>query len=126
MVCFTGDGGLYYHIAELETAARHGINVVVVVNDNAALNQEIPLVTQAYRDKPDDRSGELWRFQKKADLVKVAEAFGCSAVRVERPADLAKLLSQALSSDRPVLLDCISDERALAPKAWLPSGRAGH
>ena len=34
VVCFTGDGGLYYHLPELETASRHGINLVVVINNN--------------------------------------------------------------------------------------------
>ena len=34
--------------AELETAARYGINVVVVVNNNSALNQELPLFDAAY------------------------------------------------------------------------------
>jgi acetolactate synthase-1/2/3 large subunit len=42
VICFSGDGGFYYHLAELETAARYGINLIVVVNNNAALNQEIP------------------------------------------------------------------------------------
>src|SRR5207248_1296238 len=32
VVCFTGDGGFYYHLAELETAVRYGINAVILVN----------------------------------------------------------------------------------------------
>jgi acetolactate synthase-1/2/3 large subunit len=122
VVCFTGDGGLYYHMTELETAARHGINLVVVVNNNSSLNQEIPLVKAAYKEKRDERSGEMWRFQKNADLAKVAEAFGCTAFRVEKPAQLKDLLPKALAMNQPVVLDCISDEQALAPTAWLPGG----
>lgn len=124
VVCFTGDGGLYYHLPELETAARCGINLVVVVNNNGSLNQEIPLVKTAYREKRDDRSGELWRFNRDADLTKAAQAFGCAAFRVERPADLKDMLPRALAMGKPVLLDCIGDEQALAPTAWLPGGAA--
>ena len=32
VVCFTGDGGVYYHLTELDTALRYGINPVIVVN----------------------------------------------------------------------------------------------
>jgi acetolactate synthase-1/2/3 large subunit len=120
VVCFTGDGGLYYHLPELETAARHGINLVVVVNNNGSLNQEIPLVKAAYREKRDERSGEMWRFRKDANLAKVAEALGCAAFRVEKPGELKELLPRALGLGRPVVLDCLSDEQALAPVAWLP------
>jgi acetolactate synthase-1/2/3 large subunit len=120
VVCFTGDGGAYYHLPELETAARHRINVVFVVNDNGSLNQEIPLVKAAYREKRDERSGEMWRFQKEANLAKVAEALGCAAFRVDKPGQLKDLLPRALAMGRPVVLDCLSDEQALAPTAWLP------
>ncbi len=125
VVCFTGDGGLYYHLPELETAARHGINLVVVINNNNSLNQEIPLVNAAYKEKHDELSGELWRFQKNADLVKVAEALGCVAFRVDKPGQLKELLPRAFAMGKPVVLDCSSDEQALAPTAWLP-GEAAH
>ena len=122
VVCFTGDGGLYYHMPELETAARHGINLVVVVNNNSSLNQEIPLVKAAYKEKRDERSGEMWRFRKEVSLAKVAEDFGCAAFRVENPAQLKEALPKALAMNKPVVLDCISDDQALAPTAWLPGG----
>ena len=129
VLCFTGDGGIYYHLPELETAARNGINLVVVVNDNSSLNQEIPLVDAAYRGKRGDRyrSDDIWRFQKTADLAKVAEALGCAAFRVEKPGQLKELLPRAFGMGKPVVIDAISDDQALAPTAWIPGGGArGH
>ena len=40
VLCFSGDGGFWYHIAELETAVRNNINVVTVINNNSALSQD--------------------------------------------------------------------------------------
>jgi acetolactate synthase-1/2/3 large subunit len=123
VVLFTGDGGLYYHMTELETAARHRINLVVVVNNNSSLNQEIPLVKHAYKEKRDHLADEMWRFSKNADLAKVAEAFGCTGLRIETPSQLRDTLPRAFAMNKPVLLDCISDDTALAPTAWTPAGR---
>ena len=120
VLCFTGDGGIYYHLAELETAARHGINLVVVVNNNNSLNQEIPLVDAAYREKRKERSGEIWRFQQGISLARVAETLGCAAFHAEKPGELQALLPRAFAMGKPVLIDVASDEQALAPTAWLP------
>jgi acetolactate synthase-1/2/3 large subunit len=122
VLLFTGDGGIYYHLAELETAARHGINLVVVINNNNSLNQEIPLVEAAYREKRGERSGEIWRFQEGINLARVAETLGCAAFRVEKPGQLAELLPRAFAMGKPVVLDVASEEQALAPTAWLPGG----
>lgn len=127
VVLFTGDGGIYYHLAELETAARHGINLVVVVNNNNSLNQEIPLVKTAYREKRDTLSGEIWRFQKGINLARVAEELGCAGFRVEKPGEVKQLLPKALAMGKPVVIDVASEEQALAPTAWLPGGAGrGH
>ena len=42
VLCFTGDGGFYYHIAELETARRYEINLVVLVNNNSTVSCMMP------------------------------------------------------------------------------------
>jgi acetolactate synthase-1/2/3 large subunit len=122
VVLFTGDGGIYYHLAELETAARHGINLVVIVNNNNSLNQEIPLVKAAYREKRDTLSGEIWRFQKGINLARVAEELGCAGFRVEKPGEVKQLLPRAFAMGKPVVIDVASEEQALAPTAWLPGG----
>jgi len=126
VVCFTGDGGAYYHLAELETAARYGINLVVVVNNNSSLNQEIPLVNAAYKGKDMERSGEIWRFQKSVDFAKLGEALGCAAFRIDKPGQLKELLPKAFAMNRPVVIDVVTEENALAEKAWAPGGAGGH
>jgi acetolactate synthase-1/2/3 large subunit len=119
VLCFTGDGGLYYHLAELETAARYGINVVVLVNNNSSLNQEIPHVRLAYGGAERGRADELWRFRS-VDFAKVAESLGCGAFRVQKPGELKDLLPHAFGMDRPVVIDAVTDVNAFAQKPWTP------
>jgi acetolactate synthase-1/2/3 large subunit len=117
VLCFTGDGGFYYHLAELETAARFGINAVIVVNDNRSLNQETRLFDAAYGGQQRGRAREMWVFED-INLARVAEAMGCFAIRVERPSELKGALEQAFAANRPAVVDVVSDIKALAPRAW--------
>ncbi|MDB6001685.1 MAG: putative acetolactate synthase large subunit [Rhizobacter sp.] len=123
VICFTGDGAFYYHLGELETAARFGINLVVVVNNNSALNQEIPLWDKVYASgstagaKVDD----LWRFRR-TDFAAVAESLGCVGIRVERPGDLREALQRAIAMNKPVVVDVVSDVDAFAELAWTQKG----
>jgi acetolactate synthase-1/2/3 large subunit len=123
VVCFTGDGGFYYHIAELETARRHSINAVIVVNNNSALNQEIRLNDAAYGGKQRGRAEEMWRFPE-VDFTKVAEAFGCAGIRVEKAGELSGALTRAIAMNRPVVVDVVTDMYAIAAKPWTPQGAA--
>ncbi len=118
VVLFTGDGGLYYHIAEIETAVRWNVPLVAVVNNNRALNQEIGLYTEIYGGELYGRHEELWRFQD-IDLAGVAESLGARGIRVTKAADLPVALHQALESGRPTIIDVVTDDLALAPPASL-------
>ncbi len=125
VVCFTGDGGFYYHLSELETAARYGINLVVVVNNNGALNQEIPHFDRAYGGDPDERGREMWGFSA-VNFADIARSLGCVGMRVERPGDMAGAIEKALAAGKPVVIDTVTDHRAFSPKTWTPSGGSGH
>jgi len=86
VLCFTGDGGFCYHMAELETAARFGINSVTVVNNNHSLNQEQRLFDSAYGGQQRGKAHEMWVFEE-TNFAAVAEAMGCLGIRVEQPDD---------------------------------------
>ena len=83
VVCFIGDGGFYYHLTELETASRCGINVVTVVNNNQYLRQCVDGINQAYGDRPGNRDAQC-KFSK-TDFARIAEDMGCVGIRVEQP-----------------------------------------
>jgi acetolactate synthase-1/2/3 large subunit len=117
VLCFTGDGGFYYYIAELETAARMGINVVVVVNNNRSLQQVKSIVDASYGGNPEAKGRDLWVF-KEANFAQIAENMGCLGVRVERPGDLRNALGRALAANRPVVVDVVTDIEAMPKPIW--------
>jgi acetolactate synthase-1/2/3 large subunit len=116
VLCFTGDGGFWYHIGELETALRYGINTVTVVNNNRSLNQEKRGTERAYAGYSGN-SDEVWHFLD-VDLAKVAQSIGCFGIRVERPGQLQSALEQAFAAGKPAVVDVVADVEGIAPPPW--------
>jgi len=118
VVCFTGDGGFWYHLQEVETAVRCAIPTVTVINNNNSLNQETSIFLHAYDGKPSAKQGEMWHFTG-VELARVAESMGALGIRVEKPRDLRPALDRALAAGRPAVVEVVSDIEALAPRAWV-------
>ncbi|MBB73086.1 MAG: acetolactate synthase [Planctomycetaceae bacterium] len=116
VVCFTGDGGFYYHFAELETALRYNIPIIVVINNNQALSQETEIFDEAYGGKQ-ETGLEMWQFRSQ-NLAQLAAAMGCHAEQVASPDEIPAALERALASGRAAVVDILSDVTALAPAAW--------
>ena len=118
VVCFTGDGGFWYHMQELETAVRCGIPTVTVINNNNSLNQETMIFRRAYDGKPSEKQGEMWYFSK-VNFAEFAKNMGAVGIRVEKPSELRSAVDQAFACNRPAVVDVQSDIAALAP--WFVS-----
>ena len=120
VVCFSGDGGFMYHIAELETAVRYNIPVVSVVNNNHGLLQDKRGDDRAYQAVPGSHSSDLWEFND-VDMAKVAEAMGAFGIRVDQPQDIQGAIEEALASGRPAVVDVVTDPLdSEAPIPWSP------
>ena len=115
VILFTGDGGLWYHIGELETAARWQIPAVFVVNNNSSLNQEINVYTDAYGGSLHGRHGELWHF-KETDFAQVAGSMGVLGLTVRKASGFEAALETALASNGPAVINVVTDMEALAPR----------
>jgi acetolactate synthase-1/2/3 large subunit len=118
VICFTGDGGFWYHLSELETAVRCGIKTVTIINNNQGFAQCSTDVDNAYEKKPGNR-GEIWMFRN-VNFAKIAQEIGCFGIRVEHPKKIGSALSMALDSDLPAVIDVVTDAQCKAPFPWAP------
>ena len=120
VICWSGDGAIYYHLTELETARRRGIAVVLVINNNSGFGQGWPNMQRQQGNRPGDVN-ELGRFGP-TNFADVARVFGLRGIRVEEPSQIAPALREALASDETVVVDVNTDIDARAPAPWLPEG----
>lgn len=118
VVCFTGDGGMWYHLSELETARRCDIRTVTVVNNNRALGQCAGPIRKLYGSRSGN-PGDLFDFGG-ASFAALAREMGCLGIRVERPEEIGPAMRQALAADRPALVEVLTDVGCPAPDPWLP------
>ncbi len=116
VVVFTGDAGFWYHIGELETAVRWGINTVVVVNNNGGGNQSKRGFDRAYGGEQTQKARELWTYRM-VSFAKIAEDIGALGIRVEKPNDIGPAIERAVAAGRPAVIDVVTDIEALAPTA---------
>ena len=119
VVCFTGDGGFWYHLSEMETAVRYGINTMTIINNNHSLNQEKRGNERAYESVGvTGNVDELWVFPD-TDFAKLAEDMGGFGIRVDRPEDLQAAMKEAAASGKPSVVDVVTDIEGIAPRAWV-------
>jgi thiamine pyrophosphate-dependent acetolactate synthase large subunit-like protein len=110
VVLLWGDGAVGFAGMELDTLARHGVNVVGVVGNNGiwGLEKHPMEFLYGYSVAADLRPGTRY------DLV--AEALGCHGELVERPAQLRGALERALAAGRPALVNVLTDPTVAYPR----------
>ena len=123
VICFCGDGGFYYHLPELETARRRGINTVTIVNNNHCLSQGLRNLNIAYANagrEQNNRKSECFEYRD-TDFAAVAKSFDCAGFTVEKPQDFARAFEEALACRVPAVIDVKTEFAIQAPLAWMPA-----
>jgi acetolactate synthase-1/2/3 large subunit len=113
VVCVTGDGGIAYHISELETALRLKIPVVTLVLNNRSLNFE-------YHDQKYLHGKVVPEVNDfiDVDYGRVASAFGAHGLRIEKAQELNDAIREAMETDNPSLIDIIVDREEVSPTTY--------
>jgi acetolactate synthase-1/2/3 large subunit len=98
VVHFTGDGGMGYNLADIETAVRYNdlhVPMVTIVNHNSIVGN--------------------WRVQfAPTSFSKIYEGFGGYGILVERPEDIRDALQKAFDSGKPAVVDIITEPTAMS------------
>ena len=113
VVAFAGDGCFQMAGHELATAVQEGLRLVVIVADNGMLGTIRMHQERAY---PGHVEGTMLA---NPDFVRLAEAYGCHAERIEHDADFPAAFERALAVDRTALIHLVCDARAITPSALL-------
>ena len=116
VICFTGDAGFWYHIAEIEVAVRWNINTIVIVNNNSGGNQSKRGFDRAYGGEQTEEGRQLWTFNK-INFAAIAENIGAVGIRVENAKEIKPAIEKAIELNKPVIIDVVTDINALAPLA---------
>ena len=116
VVALAGDGGLAMLLGELITLRDLDLPVAVVVFNNSSLGMvKLEMLVEGLPDHATDTPP--------VDYRRVAEAIGIPAVRVEDPRELRGALSDALGRSGPVLVDVVTDPRALSLPPSVTAGQ---
>jgi acetolactate synthase-1/2/3 large subunit len=113
VVCVTGDGAAGFYCMELQTAAREGIKLTVVVFAEGSWSMEVPNEQMLYGKTFGTEMGEV-RWDK------VAEGLGCTGFYADGVAGLEQALAAARAVAGPALI-CVRTDRTANMSVPLPT-----
>ena len=111
VVCIAGDGSFQMNSQEMATAAINRVPLKVVIIDNRALGMVHQWQSLFY-----DRRFSFTELDANPDFVKLADAYGWQAMRIDHPDQVDDALDTMLAADGPFLLDvAIPTEQTVYP-----------
>ncbi len=117
VVLLLGDGAFGFAGMELDTLARHGVQVVAVVGNNGIWALEKHPMEYLYGYSVVAELTPETRYDR------VAEALGCQGELVRAPGELRPALERAFSAGRPALVNVLTDPSVDLPARREPRAR---
>jgi len=113
-----GDGSFRMNLNELATAVEYNLPIIVVIMNNHALG-----MVRQWQNMFYDKRFSHTTLDRGTDFVKLAEAFGACGFNLTKKEDAERIITEALSLNRPVVINCEIDKDL---KVWpmVPPGAA--
>jgi acetolactate synthase-1/2/3 large subunit len=118
VICFAGDGCFMMHGQELATAVQYGLNIIVIVVNNASLGTIRMHQENHYPGRVS--ATDLVN----PDFAALARAYGAHGEVVLDDAEFEAAFARALAAGKPALLELRIDAEAITPSATLSGLRA--
>jgi len=119
VLAFTGDGGLGMTLAEIETAVRLSLRIVVIAFNDAGLS----LIK--IKQRPAGQGGEEAVRYRPVSFAAAAAALGAAGAAVSTERELAAALTEALARRGPTVIDASVDPACYPAVMDLSRGQAG-
>jgi acetolactate synthase-1/2/3 large subunit len=109
VVSIGGDGDFFMCGHELATAVQHDIQIIHCLVNNQMFGSIRDLQIDKFGKGRDyatefiDKSGKRYT----PDFVKIAEAYGCNAERVEKPGELKNAIKESMESGKPSVIEAM-------------------
>jgi acetolactate synthase-1/2/3 large subunit len=104
ILSISGDGGFLFSAMELETAVRLKAHIVHMVWIDGGYNMVAVQEQKKYARTSGIDFGPI-------DYIKYAEAFGATALMIDKPDDIAKVMKKAFEAQGPVIVGVHVDYR---------------
>ncbi len=103
VVCIAGDGSTGCTVQELETAARYGLNIILVVLNDSCWGMYKPFGDMVFKNP------NFGVHLTDVDFAAVAKGFGCHGETVTVLDDLAPAFARACAAGGPAVINVVVD-----------------
>ncbi|MFH5780144.1 acetolactate synthase large subunit [Heyndrickxia oleronia] len=101
VVAIVGDGGFQMTLQELAVVKEHHLPIKVVIVNNYSLG-----MVRQWQETFYEERYSYSKIPVQPDFIKLAESYGIKGVRVTNEEEAARVFTECLTDDSPVVIDC--------------------
>jgi len=118
VVDIAGEASVLMTMQEMSTAVQYKLPIKIFI-----LNNQYMGMVRQWQELLHEKNYSESYSAALPDFVKLAEAYGCVGIRASKPSELDEKINEMISTDRPVIFDCLVDKTENC-YPMIPSGKA--
>ena len=118
VIDIAGEASVLMTMQEMSTAVQYKLPIKIFI-----LNNQYMGMVRQWQELLHEKNYSESYTAALPDFVKLAEAYGCVGIRANRPEELDKKIGEMLSTNKPVIFDCVVDKMENC-YPMIPSGKA--